>query len=194
MSFYYVKTTPKITKQWRIENYWIELNFSIDDLWIDFEWYLAKPKDMWQLAMLDSFNELMRDECYTFIEKNDLKLYDWEKLVDVTWPALYWSIMNIIIDALKKIDERWDSMFILKCSDTQLRKAKKNREDKMKELESENKKIAQLDIEIAKAKAIAEVKSSMWVQQVVTPVVTPVVQNKQVKKDISDFNFSQIWL
>lgn len=188
MSFYYIKTTPKITKQWRIENYWIELNFTIDDLWVDFEWYLAKPKDMWQLAMLDSFNELMRDECYTFVEKNDLKLNDWDKLIDVTWPALYWSIMNIIMDTLTKINDRWDSMFILKCSDTQLRKAKKNREDKVKELESENKKIAQLDIEIAKAKAVAEVKSSMWVQQTIKQ--TPTV--KQTKKDISDFDFKTI--
>lgn len=204
MSFYYATTEAKVTKQWRIENYWIEFSFNVEDLWVTFEWYLAKPKEMWQLAMLDSFNELMRESCYKFCEDNELFIKSWDKEASVTWPALYWSVMQILMSTINAIKERWDAMFIMKCSDTQLRKAKKIKEKKLEEIKREEEKTNELDLELAKKKAINEIKQQMMnnvstevkqVQQVqMTNIQAPKKSNQvSVNKDISNVDFNKLF-
>lgn len=207
MSVHYINTVWKITKQWRIENYWIDINFSVEELWLNFEWYLAKPKSMWNHAILDSFNEVMRENCHKYVEDKQLSIQVDDKVVPINWVALYWSIMNILISSINDINERWDSVFIVKISDSELRKAKKDRELKLEEVKKEKEKTRllekELETEKEKQKYLSEYKATINSKhnevQNITPVTvvnttknnTVVKQNK--KKDISNVDFSKLF-
>lgn len=152
----YVKGS--ISEQWRIKSYWLELNFNIEDIGLEFEWFLSKPKDMWQRAFLDNLNEVIREWCFEFCESNNLIVLKEEKEYPVSWDALYWSVMKILIDWVNEINERWDSLFLVKTKDQQLRKVKRDRKWKEQELSKMKEESQRIDVEIEKQRAINEVK------------------------------------
>jgi len=176
MAFNDIQAEGITSNQGRIKSYWIDINFSIKDLGLDFSWYLAKQPR----AMLDNFNEVVRENSYRFVEDNKLKVEtsEWD-LVDVSWAALYGSIMDIIIESVNDIKERDDALFVVKVSDTQLRKARRNRKNKLKEIEELKKETAMLDIEKEKQKVINETKrdmiEKMWQVAMIEPTRTTTI-------------------
>lgn len=177
--FIEVHWKPNVSEQDNLKTYGIDLSFSLGkDYNLDFEWYLGKPKVQWQRAMLDSLNEFIRNHCYDLVEKTPIYYIkekivevDWvektvEERVVITWNNLYNSCMQIIMDAIQDIQDRWDPLFMLKVDDNKMRRLKKKREASIEEIEKYKDEIRDLDVELTKQKTIKEVKQQLLQQAI----------------------------
>ena len=171
---HWVQAKGIISEQWRTKSYGIDIFFNIEDIELEFEWYLAKPSSLWQAALLDNFNEFMSEKCHEFVEKYQLKFNEW---ISVTWSALYRAVMEMIIESVNDIQERWDSLFIIKSKDVQLRKLKRKRKKKLDELEALKDEEKSIEWEIEKQKLINETKremiAKMWIEDIPVQATAP---------------------
>lgn len=198
---HWVKAKGVITEQGNIKRYGIELSFWLKDVSLDFEWFLAKPKSLWNRAMLDSLNEKVRNLCFDFVDEYSLVLDKGEDKVKLNGNTLYHTLMNIVIDSINEIHDDDESLFLLKVSDTQLRKVRSDRKDKIKEMKRIKKEIKDLELELekqkARKKAYEEAMSEVWgttTKQEPTKQ-EPVEENKSVKKWApTPTDLSNLWL
>lgn len=208
MSMHGVKAKWVITEQGNIKRYGIELAFWLKDISLNFEWFLAKPKSLWNRAMLDSFNEKVRNMCFDFVDEYTLVLDQWENKVKLNGNTLYHTLMEIVMDSINEIYDDNESLFLLKVSDTQLRKVRSERKDKLKEIKNIKRQIKDLDLELekqkARKKAYEEAINEVWIERTVedTPKKqtpkndTPKQEKKKTTKrwQPSPANLSDLWL